>query len=74
MDSQRKQNIIFLAGVDTPECIEIQRDSENVEVVIVDKEVKLLEECLVDLYKQIQVLTQRIKLLELKTQSSSSIT
>jgi len=54
MDIERKKNIIFLAGSDSHECIEIQRDSANIEVVNIDKEVKLLEECITDIYKQLE--------------------
>ena len=74
MDSERKKNILYLAGMDKHECIEIQRDTENLEVVMIDKEVKLLEDCLVDIYKQLEKidlkavdkLKQKIKTLEAK--------
>jgi len=54
MDIERKKNIIFLAGSDSHECIEIQRDSASIEVVNIDKEVKLMEDCLVDIYKLLE--------------------
>ena len=74
MDIERKKNIIFLAGSDSHECIEIQKDSANIEVVNIDKEVKLLEECITDIYKQLEKidiksvdkLKQKIKTLEAK--------
>ena len=74
MDIERKKNIIFLAGSDSHECIEIQRDSANIEVVNIDKEVKLMEDCLVDIYKllekidikSVDKLKQKIKTLEAK--------
>jgi hypothetical protein len=66
MDIERKKNIIFLAGSDSHECIEIQRDSASIEVVNIDKEVKLMEECLVDIYKILDKLKQKIKTLEAK--------
>jgi hypothetical protein len=75
MDIERKKNILFLAGSDTHECIEIQRGTENLEVVMVDKHCKLMEDCLVDIYKQlekildlkaVEKLKQKIKTLEAK--------
>jgi hypothetical protein len=74
MDIERKKNIIFLAGSDSHECIEIQRDSASIEVVNIDKEVKLMEDCLVDIYKllekidikSVDKLKQKIKTLEAK--------
>ena len=41
MDIERKKNILYLAGMEKHECIEIQRDTKNFEVVMVEKEVKL---------------------------------
>ena len=49
MDIERKKNILFLAGCDTHECIEKQRDSEDLEVIMNDKYCKLMEECIVDI-------------------------
>ena len=66
MDIERKKNIIFLAGSDSHECIEIQRDSASIEVANIDKEVKLMEECLVDIYKILDKLKLKIKTLEAK--------
>ena len=74
MDIERKKNILFLAGSDTHECIEIQRGTDNLEVVMVDKHCKLMEDCLVDIYKQlekidlktVEKLKQIIKTLEAK--------
>ncbi len=74
MDIERKKNILFLSGCDTHECIEIQRDTENLEVIMNDKHCKLIEECLVDIYKQLEKidiksidkLKQKIKTLEAK--------
>jgi hypothetical protein len=43
-----KKNILFLAGMDNHECIEIQRDTGD--LVMIDKEVNVLEDCLVDIY------------------------
>ena len=54
MDIIRKQNILFLAGCDTHECIEKQRDTEDLEVIMNDKYCKLLEECIVDIYKLLE--------------------
>ena len=65
MDIERKKNIIFLAGMDNHECIELQRDfnienlevnkyMKDLEVIVVEKEVKLLEECIVDIYKLLE--------------------
>ena len=54
MDIERKKNILFLAGCDTHECIEKQRDTENLEVIMNDKHCKLLEECIVDIYKLLE--------------------
>jgi hypothetical protein len=74
MDIERKKNIIFLAGSDSHECIEIQRDTENLEVIMNDKHCKLMEDCLVDIYKllekidikSVDKLKQKIKTLEAK--------
>ena len=74
MDIERKKNIIFLAGSDSHECIEIQRDTENLEVIMNDKHCKLMEDCLVDIYKllekidikSVDKLKQTIKTLEAK--------
>ena len=74
MDIERKKNILFLAGCDTHECIEIQRDTENLEVIMKYKNCKVMEECIVDLYNQLEKidlkaeekLKQKIKLLESK--------
>ena len=73
MDIDRKNNILFLAGSDTHECIEIQRGTDY-EVIMNDKHCKLMEDCLVDIYKQlekidlkaVEKLKQRIKILEAK--------
>ena len=54
MDIERKKNILFLAGSDTHECIEKQRDSEDLEVIMNDKYCKLMEECIVDIYKLLE--------------------
>ena len=74
MDIERKKNILFLAGSETHECIEIQRETEDLEVIMNDKHCKLMEDCLVDIYKQlekidlktVEKLKQRIKTLEAK--------
>ena len=85
MDIERKKNILFLAGCDTHECIELQREFEtedlelkmtmkDKEIIINDKHCKLMEDCLVDIYKQlekidlktVEKLKQRIKTLEAK--------
>ena len=74
MDIERKKNILFLAGSETHECIEIQRETEDLEVIMNDKHCKLMEDCLVDIYKQlekidlkaVEKLKQRIKILEAK--------
>ena len=60
MDIERKKNILYLAGKDKHECIEIQRDTENMEVVMVEKEVKLHEECLVDIYRILEIMQKQI--------------
>jgi|LakMenE18May11ns_1017448.scaffolds.fasta_scaffold6226746_1 hypothetical protein len=64
MDIERKKNIIFLAGSDSHECIEIQRDTENLEVIMNDKHCKLMEDCLVDIYKLLEKLKLKIKTIE----------
>ena len=64
MDIERKKNILFLAGCDTHECIEIQRDTENLEVIMNDKHCKLMEDCLVDIYKLLEKLKLKIKTIE----------
>jgi hypothetical protein len=69
----RKLNIQYISGCDTHECIEIDRHSD-IEVVMIDKEVKLLEDCIVDIYKllekidikSVDKLKQKIKTLEAK--------
>ncbi len=85
MDIERKKNILFLAGCDTHECIEFQREFEtedlevrkgmkDLEIIIVDKHCKLMEECIIDIYKileksdikSVDKLKQKIKLLESK--------
>ena len=60
MDIERKKNILYLAGMEKHECIEIQRNAKNMEVVMVEKEVKLLEECVVDLYRIIEKMQKQI--------------
>ncbi len=45
----RKSNIQYISGCENHECIEIDRHSD-IEVVMIDKEVKLLEDCIVDIY------------------------
>ena len=85
MDIERKKNILFLAGCDTHECIEFQREFEtedlevrkgmkDLEIIIVDKHCKLLEDCIVDIYrilekfdlKSMDKLKLKIKTLEAK--------
>lgn len=77
MDIERKQNILFLAGSDTHECIELQREFEtedlelkmtmkDKEIIVSDKHCKLMEDCLVDIYKQVDKLKMKIKTLEAK--------
>ena len=60
MDIERKKNILYIAGMDKHECIEIQRNTKNMEVVMVEKEVKLLEECVVNLYRIIEKMQKQI--------------
>ena len=66
MDIERKKNILYLAGMEKHECIEIQRNSNNLEVVMVEKEVKLLEECVVDLYRIIERMQKQLNELNIK--------
>ena len=66
MDIERKKNILYLAGMEKHECIEIQRDTKNFEVVMVEKEVKLLEECVVDLYRIIERMQKQLNELNIK--------
>jgi hypothetical protein len=66
MDIERKKNIIYLAGMEKHECIEIQRDTKNLEVIMVEKEVKLLEECVVDLYRIIERMQKQLNELNIK--------
>jgi hypothetical protein len=69
----RKLNIQYISGCDTHEFIEIDRHSD-IEVVMIDKEVKLLEDCIVDIYrilekfdlKSMDKLKLKIKTLEAK--------
>lgn len=49
----RKSNIQYISGCENHECIEIDRHSD-IEVVMIDKEVKLLEDCIVDIYKLLE--------------------
>ena len=49
----RKLNIQYISGCENHECIEIDRHSD-IEVVMIDKEVKLLEDCIVDIYKLLE--------------------
>ena len=50
----RKLNIQYISGcIENHECIEIDRHSD-IEVVMIDKEVKLLEDCIVDIYKLLE--------------------
>jgi hypothetical protein len=57
---ERKKNILYLAGMEKHECIEIQRDTKTFEVVMVEKEVKLLEQCVVDLYRIIERMQKQL--------------
>ena len=66
MDIERKRNILYLAGMEKHECIEIQRDTKNLEVIMVEKEVKLLEECVVDLYRIIEKMQKQLNELNIK--------
>ena len=66
MDIERKKNILYLAGMEKHECIEIQRDTKNFEVIMVEKEVKLLEECVVDLYRIIERMQKQLNKLNIK--------
>ena len=66
MDIERKRNILYLAGMEKHECIEIQRDTKNLEVIMVEKEVKLLEECVVDLYRIIERMQKQLNELNIK--------
>lgn len=66
MDIERKKNILYLAGMEKHECIEIQRNSNNLEVIMVEKEVKLLEECVVDLYRIIERMQKQLNELNIK--------
>ena len=66
MDIERKKNILYLAGMEKHECIEIQRDTKNLEVIMVEKEVKLLEECVVDLYRIIERMQKQLNELNIK--------
>lgn len=66
MDIERKKNILYLAGMEKHECIEIQRDTKNLEVIMVEKEVKLLEECVVDLYRIIEKMQKQLNELNIK--------
>ena len=66
MDIERKKNILYLAGMEKHECIEIQRDTKNFEVIMVEKEVKLLEECVVDLYRIIERMQKQLNELNIK--------
>ncbi len=59
MDIERKKNILFLAGCDTHECIEKQRDTEDLEVIMNDKYCKLLEDCIVDIYKLLEIIDNK---------------
>jgi hypothetical protein len=69
----RKLNIQYISGCENHECIEIDRHSDT-EIVMVDKEVKLMEECIVDIYKQLEKfdlrsmdkLKSKLKILESK--------
>jgi hypothetical protein len=73
MDIERKKNILFMAGCDTHKCIENQRDTD-LEVIRNDKYCKLMEECIVDIYKilekfdikSVDKLKSKIKTLEAK--------
>ncbi len=66
MDIERKKNILYLAAADKHECIEIQRDTKNLEVIMVEKEVKLLEECVVDIYRIIEKMQKQLNELNIK--------
>ena len=66
MDIERKKNILYIAGMEKHECIEIQRDTKNLEVIMVEKEVKLLEECVVDLYRIIERMQKQLNELNIK--------
>jgi hypothetical protein len=63
---ERKKNILYIAGMEKHECIEIQRDTKNLEVIMVEKEVKLLEECVVDLYRIIEKMQKQLNELNIK--------